>query len=228
MHHSTRVAAALSLLTAAASSASAAIAYSNDFETPVGSEWSSTATDVTPAGARRFLGQFNNDLVTLSLTGLPAHDTVSISFDLFILQSWDGNSQNNGPDRWGCGYADNILGIGGTPLLDTSFSNTEEAGQTQDYPNAFGAGINNTGGTGSSEFNTLGYSYFGDAVYSLTFTFPHSAADIYFGFVATGLQGINDESWGLDNVRVETRGVPAPTTITTLALAGLAALRRRR
>ena len=41
--------------------------YSNDFEGTIGAEWSTTATDVTPIGDRRFLGQFGNDTVTLTL-----------------------------------------------------------------------------------------------------------------------------------------------------------------
>jgi hypothetical protein len=37
--------------------------YSNDFEGVVGPEWSNTSTDVTPKGARRFLGRFGNDAI---------------------------------------------------------------------------------------------------------------------------------------------------------------------
>ena len=228
MHHGMRVAAALSFAGCSAALVNGAVVYSNDFEGAVGSEWSSTATDVTPVGARRFLGQFGNNLVTLSLTNLPAHDTVTVSFDLFVIQSWDGNNATFGPDRWGFGYADNVQGINGTALLDTNFSNTEEAGQQQAYPDAFGSGLNNPGGTGSAESNSLGYTFFGDSVYSLSFTFAHTDAAIYYGFVGAGLQALNDESWGLDNVRVEVSGVPTPGTAVPLGLAGVVALRRRR
>jgi hypothetical protein len=228
MHHAIRVAAVLSFVGCSAALADGAVVYSSDFEGAVGSEWSSTATDVTPVGSRRFLGQFGNDLVTLSLAALPAHDTVTVSFDLFVIQSWDGNSTSNGPERWGFGYADNVQGINGTVLLDTNFSNTEKAGQQQAYPDAFGSGLNHPGGTGSSEFNSLGYSYFGDSVYTLSFTFPHTDAAIYLGFAGTSLQGLSDESWGLDNVRVEVSGIPAPGTVLPLGLAGVVALRRRR
>jgi hypothetical protein len=40
----------------------ATIVYFNDFESGAGPEWSNTTTDITPVGARRFLGQFGNHL----------------------------------------------------------------------------------------------------------------------------------------------------------------------
>jgi hypothetical protein len=48
----------------------------------------------------------------------------------------------------------------------------------------------------------LGYGWVGDAVYSLTFTFPHRADALRFDFSGQGLEGVADESWGLDNVQV--------------------------
>src|SRR5262249_18875923 len=70
------------------------VVYSNDFEGEVGSEWSSTATDVTPIGARHFLGQFgSNESVSLSLKNLPPHQHVRITFDLFMILTWDGNDR---------------------------------------------------------------------------------------------------------------------------------------
>ena len=38
--------------------ANAGVIYENDFDGVVGPEWSSSITNVTPAGARRFLGTF--------------------------------------------------------------------------------------------------------------------------------------------------------------------------
>src|SRR6266404_5160436 len=49
------------------------LVYTNKFENPVGLEWSRTNRDVTPIGARTFLGQFGNGTVTLALTNLPPH-----------------------------------------------------------------------------------------------------------------------------------------------------------
>ena len=58
--------------------------YFTDFEGPVGPEWSSQQTAVTSIGNRRFLGQFFTDTLSLSLSSLPAHQAVTISFDLFV------------------------------------------------------------------------------------------------------------------------------------------------
>jgi hypothetical protein len=41
-----------------------------------------------------------------------------------------------------------------------------------------------------------------DAVYSLSFTVPHAGGPLVLKFSAANLQGIDDESWGLDNVLV--------------------------
>ena len=72
--------------------------YSNNFQNPVGNEWSSTNRDITPVGGRIFLGQFSNQVVTLTLTNLPFHTNLNLSFDLFIIRSWDGNDTLQGPD----------------------------------------------------------------------------------------------------------------------------------
>ena len=51
--------------------------YINDFQGPVGSEWSQTSIASAPNpdynNTRLFLGEFGNGTVSLSLNGLPAH-----------------------------------------------------------------------------------------------------------------------------------------------------------
>jgi hypothetical protein len=192
--------------------ASAGRPYTNDFEGSVGSEWSHTKTEITPIGGRRFLGQFSNDTVRLTLTNLPHHTLLTITFDLFIIRSWDGNGDYccAGPtgkegDIWRLEVAD------GPVLLNTTFSNTGFHGNRQAYPDFFPGG-SNTAQTGAGEVNTLGY-LFGeaqtpeDAVYRLCFTLLHSLEAIEFRFSAVGLEPIltvETESWGLDNVVIST------------------------
>jgi hypothetical protein len=61
--------------------------YQTDFSTPVGSEWSSDSISVTPKGERDFLGEFTaNTRVSLHISDLPRHDSVTVAFDLFLLQ----------------------------------------------------------------------------------------------------------------------------------------------
>ncbi len=184
----------------------ATLIYSNNFEGTVGPEWSYRITDVTPVGHRRFLGQFNNNIVSLTLNDLPTHKKITVSFELFIIDSWDGNNHTWGPDIW------NLQVEGGPTLLYTTFSNTGSLGHNQAYPGTY-PGSDYPAQTGAAEVNTLGYTFYGDSVYDLSFTFPHDASSLTLDFSAQGLQSISDESWGLDNVKVSTNTVPEPSTI---------------
>jgi hypothetical protein len=227
--------------------AQAATVYSNDFEAPAvgtspGAEWSAnTEVNVTPTG-RKFLGGtgdasnslgLGNETATLSLGGLGLHDTVTVSFDAYIINSWDGAAGNGdaGPDEF-------RFISDGTTRLDTTFSNVNEFGRTQNYPNATG-GATVPAHTGAAEVDTLGYSFFGSTVYALSFTFAHTGGGLTLDWLSLGLQGLTDESWGIDNLVVSTSCVgdcapptttpePASLALLGLGLAGFAALRRRR
>jgi hypothetical protein len=187
-------------------------------------------TETTPVGSRRFLGQFDNAIVSLTLP-LPAHTGVTVSFDLFILQSWDGNDTTFGPDLW------ELTVDGGPTLLRTTFSNAfaSEPSFRQAYPDAFPGG-DHPGLTGTAESDTLGYAdisaYSGanDSVYQLSFTLAHSASAVVLHFSGAGLEGIGDESWGLDNVRIDVTSIPEPNALCLFAtvLAGFGVIRWRR
>lgn len=71
--------------------------------------------------------------------------------------------------------------------------------------------------TGAAEVNTLGYKFYRgsyqlleamDSVYRFEFTVPHIDDSVQFDFRSFGLQGLKDESWGLDNVRVTAEEMP--------------------
>jgi RHS repeat-associated protein len=179
--------------------------YENDFEGFIGSEWSTSQTSVTPLGSRKFLGQFGNQAITLNLTNLPPHTDAKISFDLFVINSWDGSHAGYGPDIW------ELKLQNGPTLLRTTFSNTEEDNHRQAYPQSYPGG-DNAGGTGATEVDRLGYTYFGDSVYRLSFDVPHSAITLTLNFAASGLQAVSDESWGLDNVVVSLVTASSQTT----------------
>jgi hypothetical protein len=182
----------------------AEVVYFNDFEGTVGSEWSNTLTDTTPVGDRKFLGQFGNDTVSLTLTDLPPHTNMTVTFDLFIIQSWDGNNIGYGPDIWELSVA------GGPTLLYTTFSNAfaSETDFRQAYPDSYPGG-DNPGLTGAAESDTLGYpdtsGYDGanDSVYRLSFSFPHSESSLTLNFASNSDGPGYGESWGLDNVTVQ-------------------------
>ena len=167
--------------------------------------------------AQRFLGEFGGprilpappydpqhfvdvtQTVTLTLPNLTPHSTARVEFDLYVLKSWDGKNPNYGPDRW------SLRVEGGSILLDAAFSNNFKTRpydlSLQDYPH--------TGSppqSGAIAANTLGYKFFGDSVYHLSFSFPHNAATLVLHFSSSLFEGkgVEDESWGLDNVRVST------------------------
>ena len=147
--------------------------YSNDFEGGVGAEWLMLAegatqwvtppTSVTPGSNDGFLGEFSNGMVTLTLTNLPAHSEVTLSMDLFIIRSWDGNfaEDSRGPDFWG-----SVVGNVPSDPSDmgqwdsvTTFSNWHpDTGPHQAYPQVYGVG-DNPARTGAAENNTLGYYF---------------------------------------------------------------------
>jgi len=203
--------------------------YFNDFEDQVGTEWSRNSVDATPVGARRFLGQFCNDAVTLALASLPAHSDVRVSFDLFIIRSWDGDlvpgiAADQGPDLWSLRVQD------GPTLLQTTFDNHITypylGFHRQSYPHEHPYG-ESLPQTGAAEMSSLGYVWKfvhgptpTDSTYHLSFTIKDSSTSIRFDFAALGLKSITDESWGLDNVHVEVLAAVSDATLTVSSTTG--------
>ena len=163
------------------------VLYSEDFQGAIGSEWSTSITYTAPTTGSTALGNFGNGSRTLTLTGLGAHTEITLDFELHLNNSWDGNGI---PICCGIDIVD-VSVAGGPTLLHSTFSNT---GQYQTYP-SFYPGPNNPSGTGA----TIGG---GNSMYALSYTFPHTGSTFSVDFTGIGLQGLGDESWGLDNVTV--------------------------
>lgn len=186
---------ACSLATSGTQNSAQQIVYKNNFETGAGPEWSKTAVDTTPAGARKFLGRFGDKPVKFQLANLPAHSAITIDFDLLILDSWDGNNAQCGPDTW-------TLAIeGGPTLVYTSFSNVDSPAFPQSFPDTYPNGSHKRF-TGAAESNTLGYNREGNSVYRFTLKTPHTSDLVSYLFSSTCSGDPLDESWGLDNVTV--------------------------
>jgi hypothetical protein len=191
-----------------------------------GSGRQTVATVTSPNGRQRFLGEFGgpvlvaappydsqhfvrvDETVTLTLRDLKPHTLMTVSFDLYILKSWDGDNPTYGPDRW------SLRVQGGPTLLDSTFSNNPKTGadlSQQNYPAA-----KSRQQSGASSVNTLGYTFYGDSIYHLSFNFPHTGDTLVLNFLSSLFEGkgTDDESWGLDNVRVSSNsdapvGMPA-------------------
>jgi hypothetical protein len=186
--------------------------YAEDFEDgTVGPEWSIPRT-ATAASGRKFLGPFvgdkwtNKDDVWIRLNNLPTHSRVTVSFDLLIMGSWDGNQDTDplatkpgtGPDQFGMGYLapDGLRML----LLNTSFATTGGDCQVQCYPGSWPGG-DNPANTGAIEVNTLGGS---SAVYRITKDFQHFGDNVTLFFEADGryTTGSSDDTYGIDNIQI--------------------------
>lgn len=199
-----------------------------------GSGPQTVATVASPNGRQRFLGEFGGPVIvgappydpqhfvtveepiTLTLRDLKPHTFVTVAFDLYVLKSWDGNNRTYGPDRWRLRVQD------GPTLLDTTFSNNPKTGadlSQQNYPVA-----NSPQQSGAVSVNTLGYTFYGDSIYHLSFNFPHTADTLVLNFWSSLFEGkgTEDESWGLDNVRVSSNSDAPIATSAASPSAGLA------
>jgi hypothetical protein len=208
-----------------ATASQAVVLYENDFQSAAGSEWSHTTLQNAPTpysfGPRSFLGEFGNDTVSLNLSGLASHNALTLTFDLYLIRTWDGSSSGTTFDYGNDSFK---VAVGSGPvLLDQTFSNGNPAGQS------FGPAAINPQLTGAAETYSLGYVAFDgiqqtsqvmDSVYRMSFAFAHNTDLLTLNFSGYGLQSMGDESWGLDNVQVTS--VPEPGVVPLFALGMLA------
>ena len=154
--------------------------------------------------ATTFLGRLLNEQVSLSVPA--GKSSVTISFDLYIIGTWDGAGQQGfGGDRWQIEVSRN--GGARENVFHTSFSN--QATKPQNYPKQVDQGTN-PNGRGAYKLNALGYPKAsgkfdaGDAIYRLSYTVSNPGAGplVFYFHSTTPLQDLNDESWGIDNVSV--------------------------
>ncbi|CAK0756112.1 exported hypothetical protein [Gammaproteobacteria bacterium] len=196
------------------------VVYSNDFSAGAGPEWSNRTTAVASNG-ESFLGAstygFGSGSDILSLNSLPAHTKVTVNFDLYTIDSWDGRGTHCcGPDNW-------QLTADGNNLLFTNFAHTDVGGSdvSQTYPNQlppYGPGGSFSPDTGAFSTGYFFGSGWRDAIYRLSYTFDHAANTLALTFTGTPNQGPGDEGWGLDNVQVSITPPPASAYGTPITL----------
>ncbi|MEZ6244031.1 MAG: FG-GAP-like repeat-containing protein [Phycisphaerales bacterium] len=164
----------------------APIPYTTDFESGAGAEWTN-GTTTSNATLTQFAGRYwktssDSLLPTLHVSGTPG-EVYYLFFDLYVIDSWDGDNTSWGPDRV---YVD----INGSRLFDYSFSNIDGYPADNPYsPSAQG----NFGFSGS----------WPESVYRRIYIqFTPLTSQTVIAFSTSNMQGIDDESFGIDNVMV--------------------------
>ncbi len=130
---------------------------------------------------------------TLTLTGLPAHDSIDINFLLAIIETWEGTT--GGPDNFN-------VAVDGTTVFTAGFDNVN---LNDDYVPPPGVLIQHNM---NDLFDVGSGTAVNDAAYNMgldpTFDFiPHTAATLTIDFFGDGsYAGGADESWAIDNIEV--------------------------
>ena len=186
------------------------LVYTNDFE-------SSNLTGIEKGTVSQFngsnvLGMYNKGYFTLSLSSLPSHDLITISFDLYIHDTWDGNKPPpDGPDIW-------QMIVDGNTYVNTTFSNDPcpkgNFCSPQSYPFDYPSSYNNPK-TGSFRVDLPGVCSHAGIIgwttqYKITKTFRHSNNSLVLQCLDKLVQSngpdnlqLCDESWSIDNIRIQ-------------------------
>jgi hypothetical protein len=193
----------------AMSGAQAGIVYQQDFENAanIGSEWSNKNTDHA-AAFTRFSQRRTNDTLKLTLDTIDGQ-AYSMVFDLYMIDSWDGSNPTWGQDRFNVKVGSTVAF---SELLDNAMNSAHSSFRNPDVVDYLAFGNRDADR---------------DSIYrGLTIDFVANGDTTVFSFFGSGLQGKNDESWGIDNLSVA--AVPAPAAATLLGAGALFATRRRR
>ena len=174
--------------------------YTQNFTTLPYTNWSS-ANNINYNGSR-VLGPFANDSINFNLGALPNHDSLTVTFDLYIHDTWEGDCSLVGSDRF-------RLKNGNQAILDASFSNN--VGCTQSY-NSNGIAGSYAAKTSATQSNLpLRCNLNGTTTkYTITRTFAHSTASLALSFIGdlkdtADNSSLCDESWSIDNIQIQVR-----------------------
>lgn len=156
------------------------------------------------------LGRYNNGNFALTINNLPEHDLITISFDLYIHDNWDGNkTAPDGSDIW-------EMLVDGNPYINTTFSNDQCAvgnfcppqAYPLDYPNN-----NHNPKTGAFRTDLPGAcsnisNPDGTTEYKIEKTFSHTNKTLLLQCLDKLVQTNTtdpkcDESWSVDNIVVK-------------------------
>lgn len=222
-----RAFAAAALAAASVASAQPTTVFYSDFDTGTPGEIGGYSINESVAGyggvgnpGDLFGGNFlrndsQNSATTLTLTGLPAHTSVSIGFLAALIDSWDSDNGSPAPDYL-------VIEVDGSEIIRITCAN---ASGTTNYGGDQIAAPIGRGWNGS--WGDRGYDMGNEALLQ---NIAHTGSNLTVSFFAAGAgwQSGLDESWAIDNLEVVADVVPTPGSIALLSLAGLCAARRKR
>jgi hypothetical protein len=153
-----------------------------------------------PAGNQfggNFLRSPTGNVVTITLTGLPAHAGLNIDFLFAAIDSLDGTGSYPEGDFL-------RVNVDGNTIFRESFANAT-AQQDQSYVPAAGVQLARRIDLG---FSGPG-SYYTDSAYNMYneprfHNIAHTASSVTITFLmeGPGIQSLEDESWAMDNLRI--------------------------
>lgn len=137
-----------------------------------------------------YQGPYTNDVIEYNFTDLNEHSRVSVDFDLWVYDSWDGANPNTlEGDLF-------IVEIDGTQYnwsFDYRMRTVRELSSDTDYV--------------TGEFNEIDRYDGLDRYYDSFFdglVFGHYASNLNVKIYGLGLSGPQDESWAIENLMVST------------------------
>lgn len=208
---------ALALAALIAPAAAQTVVFQTDFESGMPAAIAPGAAFLTgvqgyagygPAGntfGGSFLRSPTGNVVTLTLTGLPAHNAISLDFLFAAIDSLDGTGAFPQGDFF-------RVSVDGNPIFRESFANATPQ-QIQSYVSPPGVELArriDLGFSGPGSYYTdSAYWLGGDALFA---NIGHTGSTLTLEFVieGPGIQPLDDESWGIDNLRISIDTVVNP------------------
>lgn len=144
--------------------------------------------------------------ITASVSGLPAHTSISMDFLLAVIDSWDGFG-GPGPDIF-------EVHVDGAGVFSAAYDIFDPNDQSL------------VRGTQLAYQTQLGFSGWNDAAYDMSSVaaldnIAHTGSNLTVQFLFPNGQGLDDESFALENVKIYMDGVPVPDPGSSLLLLGM-------
>lgn len=191
--------------------------YQNDFNT--GDYTGIDSVYISEFDGSPVMGNFNNSGFSLKLNNLPEHEYIRVTFDLYIHDSWEGNTNHSNTDKedhdaWIMEFdPDKNIKPADKIYFETTFSNglcIPGWCFSQSYPNEFPfhQEARTEASTRTLEGRCLwASSPIGTSIYRIDRIFPHTNKTTVIAFydrlkTADSFDPICDESWSLDNLNI--------------------------